>query len=207
MPADSPQEKLRLDSSAFARRNSLALPATLPFQTWQRIGMQIRVLSDSSAWWLGDWLLYGQKRYPDRYKQAVGETSLDYQTLRNYAWVARSLPVSRRRDKLSFQHHAEVAALPDAEQDLWLDRAEIFGWSKSELRRRLRACRGAPPEVPVALSKLLKVSVALECEQRWRMAAEFANSTLEDWVTLTLDHAANLALEERSQRQPMEQRC
>ncbi len=32
------------------------------------------------------------------------------------AWVARRFPVSRRRDTVSFQHHAEVAALPEPEQ-------------------------------------------------------------------------------------------
>ena len=32
--------------------------------------------------------------------------------------------LSRRRDKLSFGHHAELAALPEHEQDEWLDQAE-----------------------------------------------------------------------------------
>ena len=41
---------------------------------------------------------------------------LDYQTLRNYAWVARRFAMSRRRDTLSFGHHAEVPALPEPEQ-------------------------------------------------------------------------------------------
>ena len=49
---------------------------------------------------------------------------LDYQTLRNYAWVARRFPAGRRRAGVSFAHHAEVARLPEPEQDYWLRRAE-----------------------------------------------------------------------------------
>jgi hypothetical protein len=54
--------------------------------------------------------------------------------------------MSRRRDKLSFQHHAEVAPLPEPDQDLWLNRAERLGWSLSELRRQLRNARSNAAE-------------------------------------------------------------
>jgi hypothetical protein len=63
------------------------------------------------------WLIHGENAYSGRYRDAIEQTSLDYQTLRNYAWVARSLPLSRRRDTLSFAHHAEVARPPECEQD------------------------------------------------------------------------------------------
>jgi hypothetical protein len=108
--------------------------------------IQIHLIGDSSQWWLADWLVYGQARFPDRYKQAVAETLLEYRTLRNYAVVARRVDMSRRRDKLSFQHHAEVAALPEPDQDLWLNRAERLGWSLSELRRQLRNARSSAVE-------------------------------------------------------------
>jgi hypothetical protein len=53
-----------------------------------------------------------------------------YQTLRNYAVVARRLKLSRRRDNLSFQHHAEVCALGFEEQDRWLDLAAESPWRR-----------------------------------------------------------------------------
>lgn len=96
------------------------------------------MFANCSVWWLGDWPVYGEYAYSDRYKQALADTSLGYQTLRNYAWVARKIPLSRRRDALSFGHHAEVAALPDHEQDVWLTRAERSNWSRNLLRRGLR---------------------------------------------------------------------
>jgi hypothetical protein len=59
--------------------------------------------------------------------------------LRNYAWVARQVPLSRRRDSLSFGYHAEVAALAQAEQDFWLRKAEELSWPVRQLRQEVRA--------------------------------------------------------------------
>jgi hypothetical protein len=120
-------------------RVGLQFSHQLPFETWLGIGRHLAAVSTSSAWCLGDWLVYGQELYPGRYQDALEWTGLDYQTLRNYAWVARRFGLSRRRDTLSFGHHAEVAALPEPEQEFWLRKAEQIGWSTSRLRREVRA--------------------------------------------------------------------
>lgn len=57
-----------------------------------------------SSWCLCDWLAHGEDAFTGRYRDAVERTALDYQTLRNYAWLARPLALSRRRDTLSFAH-------------------------------------------------------------------------------------------------------
>lgn len=119
-------------------RIGLQIPPKFPYEGWLAIGTQLSGLASSSAWCLGDWLSYGEKTFSGRYREAIEQTSLDYQTLRNYAWVAKRFPMSRRRDTLSFGHHTEVAALPDPEQDYWLRKAEELSWSCKELRRELR---------------------------------------------------------------------
>jgi hypothetical protein len=134
-------------------RIGLQLSRQLPFDSWLRIGRQLSAVVNTSSWCLGDWLVYGEAAYSGRYRDAVERTSLDYQTLRNYAWVARRFPLSRRRDNLSFGHHAEVAALPEPEQDFWLRKAQELGWSRNMLRRELRASMkerkaGWPPPGP-----------------------------------------------------------
>jgi hypothetical protein len=164
------------------------LPERLAYADWRRIGTQISLISNASSWWLGDWLIYGQERYPDRYRIAVSETSLDYGTLRNYAWVARKFPMSRRRDSLSFQHHVEVASLAEADQDIWLERAVRFKWSKAELRKRLRA--GAEPQIRTANPAPLSFSIGSEQRQRWQEAADAAQCTLAEWVIQVADAAA-----------------
>ncbi|RKT54687.1 hypothetical protein C8E97_3335 [Saccharothrix australiensis] len=164
---------------------------------WSRIGHQINALSVSSAWWLGDWLIYGQAQYPDRYKQAIEQTSLDYQTLRNYAWVARQYPVTRRRSALSFQHHAELAALTPFEQDQWLDRAERFGWSRNELRNRVRASRKIDRAGGGAADRTLQIQMTVppSQKQRWMQAASRTEQDFTAWMVAVLDDAAATTLE------------
>ncbi|MFJ2833625.1 LmbU family transcriptional regulator [Streptomyces sp. NPDC087263] len=171
------------------RRTGLALPSDLSLAEWSHLGQQIHVIADSSAWWLGDWLVFGQEHYPGHYRRTVEQTSLDYQTLRNYAWVARKFSPGRRWGKLSFQHHAEVAAVPEAEQDAWLTQAEEGGWSRNELRRRMRVQRQSP-DVSVE-SALVQVSVVAERRIRWQHAAEIAGLGLADWIVQMLDEAAD----------------
>jgi hypothetical protein len=164
----------------------LSFDPLLTFEAWSAIGARIARHTSATTWWLGDWLIYGQDKYGRRYKEAIAATGLDYQTLRNYAMVARRFGLSRRRDGLSFQHHAEVCALADAEQDRWLDSACAQGWTRNELRRRLRSERllAAGP------SRVLRVEVSDEREQRWRQAAEASGCTLQAWIASVLDDAA-----------------
>jgi hypothetical protein len=185
-------EQERTTCTALTRRTSLTLPATIPLDEWQRVGQQIFSISESSTWWLGDWLLYGRTTYPDHYKQAIEETGLDYQTLRNYAWVARQFAPDRRRDTLSFQHHAELASLPPDEQDDWMDRAENHRWSRNELRGRLRAARGLAQNTSATAQERarLRVSIVPDQHQRWEDAAASTDQDLLTWIVNVLDDAS-----------------
>jgi hypothetical protein len=84
-------------------RIGLVFPRRLPFEAWLGVGAQLAAVAASSAWCLGDWLAYGQAAYGNRYRDAVERTGLDYQTLRNYAWVAGRFALSCRRDTLSME--------------------------------------------------------------------------------------------------------
>jgi hypothetical protein len=174
----------------------------MPIDDWTRIGRQIFVIGDSSAWWLGDWLIYGRSQYPDRYKRAIAETALDYQTLRNYAWVARRYPPERRRSALSFQHHAEVAGLPVDEQDRWLAHAETSGWSRNELRSRLRASRASLRDSQDPADRVLEIhmDVPPTRRRRWSEAASTSDQDLVSWMVSVLDRAASIALEALPER-------
>ncbi|TYB46393.1 LmbU family transcriptional regulator [Actinomadura chibensis] len=192
VPTPSPRP---VDPRATTTPTSLSLPGGMPIEEWRSIGERIHAISEASTWWLGDWLLYGQNRYPNRYRRAVEETGLDYQTLRNYVWVARKFPPSRRRAKLSLQHHLEVAALPEEEQDVWLGRAERFGWSKTLLRRYVKASRGelAEGETGAVQSKVtLNLKIAPDRCRVWRRAAIESGTDLIDWISSILDSASGL---------------
>jgi hypothetical protein len=112
-------------------RIGLVLDDRLPYAKWQAIGERLTAQAKATSWWLGDWLAFGEDHYGARYADAIERTGLEYKTLRNYAVVARRFGVSRRRDTLSFQHHAELCAMVDSDQDRWLDVAERYRWSRS----------------------------------------------------------------------------
>ncbi len=155
-------------------------------------------MCNSVAWCLGDWLVFGETAFAGRYREAIEQTSLDYQTLRNYAWVARRFALSRRRDTLSFGHHAEVAALPEPEQDFWLRKAEEYRWPVKRLRREVRgslaeraAGRPGPgPEEQDWVTLRLQVRMSAWQLETCRAAADRASLTIENWTVQALERAA-----------------
>jgi len=181
-----------LGSQVSARRTELQLPAGLALGDWNRIGSQIGLLHGCSAWWLGDWLIYGRENFPDRYKQAVAGTSLDYQTLRNYAWVAGRFAVSRRRDSLSFQHHAAVASLMSSQQDLWLDLASSRRWSVAQFQAQLKSAAPSKADIPGTRGMaVLELTIPADRRGRWELAARGNQMSLRDWAIDVLDTAAS----------------
>jgi hypothetical protein len=181
----------------------LQLPSHLPYAKWLKIGNELSAVVDSSAWCLGDWLVYGETCFPGRYRRALEGTSLQYQTLRNYAWVARRIPASRRRDSLSFGHHAEVASLDEPEQEFWLKKAEQHEWSRNRLRREIRmslversqecsaANRSDDAKSPDIIFQLPAEPVRMT---RWERAARAEGVSLQEWMLRYLDRAAAAAL-------------
>jgi hypothetical protein len=174
-------------------RTGMRFDPLMPIDRWKVVGARLAAYSDAASWWLGDWLAFGQAKYGRRYKEGIALTGLEYQTLRNYATVARRFDVSRRRDNLSFQHHAEVCSLSDDDQERWLDLADRHGWSKTELRRRVRA--DAPGlETPTGASTVVRLALEPQREQLWRNAAQHDHRDLEMWILRVADDAARKAL-------------
>jgi hypothetical protein len=110
---------------------------------WIAAGRRLGAMSRSSQWWVGDWVRYGSERWGEKYVEAARITGYDVHSLRNMAYVASRFDMSRRRDNLTWSHHAEVAAIEPGDQELWLDRASEERLSVSDLRVELRAARRA----------------------------------------------------------------
>jgi hypothetical protein len=174
----------------------LRMTSELSLDRWISAGRRIAEVASSSSWCLGDWVNYGETRYADRYRDVVEAVGLDYQTIRNYAWVARKIEIRRRRPALSFQHHAEVASMPSDRQDYWLAKAQAGSWSRNRLRLEIRQARTGEQMVleKIALPRLSADQARVE---RWRQAAEHSSSTLQEWIVECLDRQAAMLLESR----------
>jgi hypothetical protein len=137
-----------LSPTAWRPRQDLALA------DWAQQGRWLGALGRTCKWWIGDWIRYGNARYGEKYDAAARLTGYDPQSLMNMAYVASRFDISRRREKLSWSHHAELAALEPADQQKWLDRAESEGLSvrrlRDERRRAQQQLAHPKPEVGVA---------------------------------------------------------
>jgi hypothetical protein len=120
---------------------SWSAPGAMSFEQWVLHGQRLGAIGRGVGWWIGDWLRFGNARYGEKYVRASKITGYDVQTLMNMVYVASSVDPSRRRERLPWSHHAEVAALPPEEQDRWLDRVEEDRLSVRDLRLLLREVR------------------------------------------------------------------
>ena len=110
----------------------------LSLSQWVADGQRLGAIGRGVNWWLGDWLRFGNHKFGERYARASRITGYDVQTLMNMVYVATRFEAPRRRDRLSWSHHAELAALDEASQDEWLTRAEDERLSVRDLRAELR---------------------------------------------------------------------
>jgi hypothetical protein len=115
----------------------------LEYPEWVAVGRSLGALGRGTQWWVGDWLLYGASRgiWGEKYAEASRITGYDVGSLRNMASLAAQFELSRRRDNLTWCHHAAVASLGLEEQDHWLDRAAAEGLSVADLRELRRSWR------------------------------------------------------------------
>lgn len=108
------------------------------YPDWAATGQRLGEFGHGIQWWIGDWVRYGNGRWGERYGEAAKITGYEVKSLRNLAYVASRFEPSRRRDNLTWSHHAEVAVLEPADQDSWLDRAIALRLSVADLRELRR---------------------------------------------------------------------
>ena len=66
----------------------------LSFEEWDDLGQKLAPVGKSIGFIIGDWINYGEKRWGDKYEEALPAPGMAYQTLANYAYVARRVQFS-----------------------------------------------------------------------------------------------------------------
>lgn len=115
----------------------------LEITEWIHQGRRMSMIGRSAGWWIGDWLRFGNARYGEKYARAIRITGYDAQTLMNMVWVASRVEISRRRESLSWSHHAEVASLDLLPQERLLNHADAERLSVRDVRELVRGERRA----------------------------------------------------------------
>lgn len=132
-----------------ATETALTLPEGLSLSEWAEVGENLGRANRASAWWVGDWVNYGEDvGYTSRakYDEAERITGLSGGTLRIYAHVARRFQIVDRINDLTFAHHRLVAPIETQEE-----RSEILAlaaaedWGRDRLRAHLSHATSPEP--------------------------------------------------------------
>lgn len=177
-----------------ATATGLVFARGLSLGEWREVGARLGQVEGALAWYIGDWLNAGEGSgyiTRERYDEAETLTGLNGVTLRLRSWVARSYESYRRRYDLSWSHHADLASLAEAEQDVWLDDAAENHWSQKELREQLRGRRQLTPPLPDSTYHCIVVDPPWPVEKIVREARPKQSAAL-DYPTMTLEAIAAL---------------
>jgi hypothetical protein len=134
----------------------------MDFTEWLHQGRRLGSIGRGVAWWIGDWVNFGNAKFGEKYTRAARITGYDVKSLMNMAYVASRFELARRRESLTWSHHAELAALQPEEQDDWLAFAEEKRLSVRRLRDELRIWRSRHEraEDPAAATAAVRVTPA-----------------------------------------------
>lgn len=166
---------------------ALALPPDLSFEDWTGVGEFLfwskerrEAELDTINWMIGDWLRFGEHKWGEKYAQAVEETGLAYQTLANIQYTVDKFDDPyRRRENLTFTHHAAVAALPAADADALLSDAEEQGWSSYTIREHAQDRRAVNDGEDPAAARARRALA--------RAADAVARLDAEEWADAVMD--------------------
>lgn len=117
--------------------------ATIPEA--DELGIMLSGLDTAMQWWIGSWANFYTRDIADKNKRSAMYGTLaaafgfEHQTIKDYAWVYRTIPASWRKDgHVTFTHHLEVARLGEYHihhAQALLEEAFREGYSTRDLRR------------------------------------------------------------------------
>jgi hypothetical protein len=177
----------------------LELADGLSAAEWIELGKTLGIEARTSAFRIGDWLVYAEvAEYHDskssRYAIAEDTTGLDYGTLRTYASVARRIPLYRRRyTNLKFGHYREVVSIDDDSiQDEILNAANEGQWAVATVREEVKK--------RTDVRELVLKDVPRQIADRWEAEAQAASQPVWKWLfdqiecaAMQMEQAAQLA--------------
>ena len=114
----------------------LVIKGTPTIEEWVAYGEKLRRVETSMNWIIGDYLVYGDFKYGEKYAQALDESMI--RSWKVYHWVSKHVTPERRREELTWTHHRLVANLPAEYQTKLLQMSIDEGLDTPHLDMMLR---------------------------------------------------------------------
>jgi len=137
LPVVAVSNAIQLDGFKF-KSMELIIEGEHKIEKWLEVGTLLTGMESSLNWWIGDWLVFGEHTYGQKYSQAESVTQHRQDYLKACNFVSHKVPAQNRVQGLSWSHHREVAALSIGDQKKWLKQAIDADWTVSELRINMR---------------------------------------------------------------------
>jgi hypothetical protein len=137
LPVVAVSNAIQLDGFKF-KSMELTIEGEHKIEKWLEVGTLLTGMESSLNWWIGDWLVFGEHTYGQKYSQAESVTQHRQDYLKACNFVSHKVPAQNRVQGLSWSHHREVAALSIGDQKKWLKQALDADWTVSELRINMR---------------------------------------------------------------------
>lgn len=172
------------------------LPDGLSYEEWAHEGTVLVTIAKASAWWVGDWLLYGEHQFGEKYAQAVEVTGLSVQTLKNAQWVSDRIPPRERDPEIPHSYYRAAAALDPKDRRVLLKRAKNEGMNEGEVRARAQHIKAGgdakedppppekhlpPPTLGEIVEDVIRRLAKAEIDQSWEHV-EQCRMALEDAI-------------------------
>lgn len=192
-------DKLALDTSIGEVSLTHWAPGReLSFDEWTGLGYTLQAMYKAMPWWVGDWLLYGERHWDDIYTQALEVTGQGLSALQNYRWVARQVSPATRVEGLPWSAHRAVAHLPESEQREWLAQADGLGWDVRTLTAAVK--ESAPENGKVYQNATTAVTVTNATSDSY----VWVEDRTEEWLAQNVDLRERLKKAEAALRQGLE---
>lgn len=104
-----------------ANELGLIIEGTPTVEEWTEYGLKLRRVETSLNWIIGDYLVYGEFKYGEKYSQILDESMMN--SWKVYHWVSKHVLPERRVKELSWTHHRLIASLPPVYQTKMLEKA------------------------------------------------------------------------------------
>jgi len=143
------------------------------YEEWSMKGEEIGLVTNMFVrhmpWWIGDWIIAGEKYFPHKYERAVSETLYSFNRLKMIVYACRNVDKITRNPNVSFEHHMVIAKLKDpAEQKFWLKQAEDNGWTLRVFRKELNKHLGIVRPTKKDLDgQVVGAGRKVECFDEW----------------------------------------
>lgn len=172
--------------------------ADMNLETYLSIGKTFQQIQKSIAFWMGDWLCYGENRFGEAYSQALDDSGKANETLIKWRSVAARVPKEIRRKELSWTHTFYTAYCTERLRGPLLNLAVNMNLSSRELKEITRLKDNFIDDLIIAAKENIGREDFLRLLNRFRLGEIDKSPKTDDDDDLPFSDTNNLGDDEGS---------